>query len=797
MATATCITPQWSGTTTPQVKLTVTEAASSSTSNNYATINWQLDYVTHGYVVDDGPRWHDYSVIIDGVEQKNDSCYIDDKASFTIASGTCYPTRTTTARAVNFQFTFYWNNVFWSGVDSGVSHTPTGSISIAAYNPPAPTVYTMYIYYNQLGGQISSSSNYKVDNNNWGWIVPKDRQDTSTFLQTVSTGGSVNILSSTDLGLYKTGYSASQWKPINGSGEDIGSTTRYNSGTYAASDLNSNISSQDCYLYLAPAWSANTYTVNFDPNGGSVSLTSIRVTYDSTYGSLPIPTRTGYAFDGWYTSNGTRVYSNTKVNITSTQTLYAQWTANAFNLTLYYNNDSNQTESTNIAYGTTKTITPPTRSGYIFAGWATSSVGELNRSFTKAISLTSSQNSGISIYNNNSNGAVEHSYSSNSKLGDRYGYGVLTIKKVKGKQANPDFGGFYRPAYLSLNTTYVHSFWASLPVGYHFNYYSNIEGNSGVTFTWLTDNKGSGYPQIYAYKIDSTNANSSQLNKTFGHIAVKPNDTNQKDEVTWYLGANQITENPNEAQIFTPGVGNSELHAMWIKEPYTVTLNKNQSQGSEPESFKVNYWETSFSCPGQKNLSAPETSHIYNFEGWSTSADGTGLYAPNSSVPISKDMTLYAIWSTPVNYHWLYGSNNAEANRHTHTTKIYYTGKYNYQPKLTIVGSDIALKVYNADSGNLFGVSKIDAYQLQGWYSEPHGRGSYLSDRAFYNCKITDVYASAKIIGGIPIYDESAKEWVQTFPYIYNEDKGWTPVQGYICNDVNANLKWVRMGGYI
>jgi hypothetical protein len=106
---------------------------------------------------------------------------LNKKTSFTITSGTCYPTRATTARTVNFEFTFYWNNIFWSDVDSGVSHTPTGSITIGAYVPPAPTTYNLFIYYNVGGGNISSN-NYKIDNNNWGWIVPKDRQDDSTYL---------------------------------------------------------------------------------------------------------------------------------------------------------------------------------------------------------------------------------------------------------------------------------------------------------------------------------------------------------------------------------------------------------------------------------------------------------------------------------------------------------------------------------------------------------------------------------------------------------------------------------------
>ena len=46
------------------------------------------------------------------------------------------------------------------------------------------------------------------------------------------------------------------------------------------------------------------YTVTFDPAGGDVSVTAITVTYSQEYGPLPIPTRAGYAFLGWFTGEG-------------------------------------------------------------------------------------------------------------------------------------------------------------------------------------------------------------------------------------------------------------------------------------------------------------------------------------------------------------------------------------------------------------------------------------------------------------------------------------------------------------
>lgn len=69
-------------------------------------------------------------------------------------------------------------------------------------------------------------------------------------------------------------------------------------------------------------------TVTFNPNGGSVARRSKTVTAGSAYGSLPTPTRSGYTFNGWYTSarGGSLVTSNVTVRLTSDQTLYAHWT---------------------------------------------------------------------------------------------------------------------------------------------------------------------------------------------------------------------------------------------------------------------------------------------------------------------------------------------------------------------------------------------------------------------------------------------------------------------------------------
>ena len=71
----------------------------------------------------------------------------------------------------------------------------------------------------------------------------------------------------------------------------------------------------------------NSVVVSFNANGGSTSTTTKTVNYKAAYGELPTPTRSGYKFDGWYTSatGGTVVNSTTIVTNSSAHTLYAHW----------------------------------------------------------------------------------------------------------------------------------------------------------------------------------------------------------------------------------------------------------------------------------------------------------------------------------------------------------------------------------------------------------------------------------------------------------------------------------------
>ncbi len=144
---------------------------------------------------------------------------------------------------------------------------------------------------------------------------------------------------------------------------------------------------------LTAQWTVNTYTVTFDANGGTVATESKNVTFDSAYGTLPEPTRTGYTFAGWCDASGATVTADTIFSTADNVTLIAQWTANVYRVTFNANGGRVDYSTTFIAYGSAFGKLPvPARDGYTFAGWLDADGNEVTDatifSFTKDVVLT-------------------------------------------------------------------------------------------------------------------------------------------------------------------------------------------------------------------------------------------------------------------------------------------------------------------------------------------------------------------------------------------------------------------------
>ena len=224
----------------------------------------------------------------------------------------------------------------------------------------------------------------------------------------------------------KTGYTfGGYYTATNGGGTQLINASGNITSSFTNTLYNNNVT-------LYAKWTPNNYTVTFNANGGSVSTANKSVTYGSTYGNLPTPTRTGYIFIGWFTGNATRdssqaykdhpmlYYSDTysdlyntfgynekslynhylqygksegrrisqyissdTVAITSNTTLYAGWYPNPSTYTITYYGNGGSSAQYGTSWSNTATYDSPytiennwyTRTGYTFAGWTTNSDG--------------------------------------------------------------------------------------------------------------------------------------------------------------------------------------------------------------------------------------------------------------------------------------------------------------------------------------------------------------------------------------------------------------------------------------
>lgn len=68
-------------------------------------------------------------------------------------------------------------------------------------------------------------------------------------------------------------------------------------------------------------------TLTLDPNGGTVSPTTLETTSGSYYNNLPTPDRNDYEFNGWWSDpeSGERLSDQSVIATTNSHTIYAQW----------------------------------------------------------------------------------------------------------------------------------------------------------------------------------------------------------------------------------------------------------------------------------------------------------------------------------------------------------------------------------------------------------------------------------------------------------------------------------------
>ena len=272
-----------------------------------------------------------------------------------------------------------------SSVSGGGTYENGSSVTISA------SLNTGYDFINWTGYNTNTSNPYTftIGQNRSYTANAKLKTYTVTYNKgSYSTGGtsiSVTKTHGTNITLEgaiftRTGYTQDGWSTADGG-----------SKIYELNDKYSN--EGDTVLY--PHWKINTYIINFISGNNISNPSNIIVAYNSTYGTLPTVSKTGYTFNGWYTSatGGTKITSSTKVTITSNQTLYGQWTANTYTVTFNANGGNtpsftSKTITYNDTYGNLPTIS---RTNYVFKGWYTASSEGIQITSSTIVDITANQ----------------------------------------------------------------------------------------------------------------------------------------------------------------------------------------------------------------------------------------------------------------------------------------------------------------------------------------------------------------------------------------------------------------------
>ena len=193
-------------------------------------------------------------------------------------------------------------------------------------------------------------------NNNTSGTAPTD-------LTNYASGALVTVASNTGT-LARTGYTFGGW---NTQADGLGTNYTAGSGTF-------NITANTT---LYAQWSINSYTVTFDANTGTGTMSTQSSNYNvasnlTTNGF----TKTGYTFTGWNTvagGGGTAYADGASYPFTADVTLYAQWSINSYTVTFDANTGTGTMSAQSSDYNVAANLTANgfTKTGYTFTGWNT------------------------------------------------------------------------------------------------------------------------------------------------------------------------------------------------------------------------------------------------------------------------------------------------------------------------------------------------------------------------------------------------------------------------------------------
>lgn len=161
--------------------------------------------------------------------------------------------------------------------------------------------------------------------------------------------------------------------------------TDYNEGNKISKGSRVEITSP---ITLYARWKGKNVVVNFDAAGGAEKPKTIQAAFGQKYGKLPVLTREGYIFDGWYLEEDVsyKITEDTICNQTENHTLSASWIPEDQTVHFDANGGRNISVRKVVEPGECYGDLPfAQRAGHTFLGWFTSSKENATRITSESI----------------------------------------------------------------------------------------------------------------------------------------------------------------------------------------------------------------------------------------------------------------------------------------------------------------------------------------------------------------------------------------------------------------------------
>ncbi|MEN9965202.1 MAG: Internalin-A precursor [Actinomycetota bacterium] len=340
-----------------------------------------------------------------------------------------------------YTVTYNYNSATGGNSTANASFT-TGGTAITLPTPTR-TGYSFAGWYSDAGlSNLAGAAGASISPTASSNLYAKWTADTLTV--SFETNGGINLASTTTV----TGGNLAAPSAPNRAGYSF-------AGWFSDSGLTTPVSfpfahGQTSSFTLYAKWTAGTYAVTYNYNSatGGNSLVNSSFTTGDLALTLPTPTRNGYSFGGWFSDAGLSTLVGSAggaYSPTSSETLYAKWTANTLTVSFVANGGSAVSGTTSLTGGTLTAPTAPTRVGYNFAGWYLDSALTASVSFpfvhgqTENFTLYAAWTAGTYTVTYNYNLAT----GGNSTPSDSFTSGTSAIVLPTPTRSNFEFQGWY------------------------------------------------------------------------------------------------------------------------------------------------------------------------------------------------------------------------------------------------------------------------------------------------------------------------------------------------------------------